>query len=130
MREKFIRFMQGRNGLDNFSRFLLYFGIVLMLVTMFIRIPIIYYLALAIVVYGYFRVFSRNYARRAAENRWYLGIKQRIANFFKGGKNNSYTQQYKIFKCPGCKQKLRVPRGKGRIQISCSRCKREFIKRS
>lgn len=148
MRERFIRFMQGRYGIDSFGKFLLYFSLLLLFVCSVFKIGALYILGLATLVYAYFRVFSRNFFKRTRENTRYLGIKSRVTGFFKNtftkngstkdgysSRCNSYSGNndaaaYKIFKCPRCSQKLRVPRGKGKISITCRRCGHEFIKRS
>lgn len=148
-REKIARFMYGRygaGGLDNFGRFLLYGSLILLIIGRFIT-PVLYWIGIAALIYGYFRIFSRNVYKRSYENDKYLKVKGKICGFFsklfgKNGKRERFTSRcnsysgktydlaYKIFKCPKCKQKLRVPRGKGRIQISCRRCGNEFIKRT
>lgn len=148
-REKFARFMYGRYGaagLDNFGRFLMYGSLIMILLGGFIN-RVIYFIGLAGLIYAYFRIFSKNVYKRAYENDKYLRAKGKVCAFFarlinKNGSNgrcssrfnsysgNTYTLAYKIFKCPRCKQKLRVPRGKGKIQISCKRCGNEFIKRT
>lgn len=147
-REKFIRFMYGRYGMDQYGKFLLYGSLILLIISSLFKFAPIYLIALAGIVYGYFRIFSKNIYKRQFENDRYLKTKAKVCGFFsnlfgkfkKQGNNyssrcnsyrgNSYTMEYKIFKCPKCKQKLRVPRGKGRIQISCKRCGNEFIKRT
>lgn len=148
-REKFARFMYGRygaRGFDQFGKFLLYASLIIMLLGSFI-VRILYFIGLALFIYQYFRIFSKNIYRREYENETYLRAKNKVYMFFakifnrssKDGRfssrcnsysGNTYTVTYKIFKCPKCRQKLRVPRGKGRIQISCRRCGNEFIKRT
>lgn len=148
MREKFIRFMQGRYGNDQFNRMLSILAIIFLLLSMFIRINILYYIGFAIMIYTVFRSFSRNIYKRSAENTKYLSIKASVKDFFKrtfpgkdknvyNSKCNSYRPgenynqaAYKIFSCPSCKQKLRVPKGKGKIEISCRRCGTHFVKRT
>lgn len=148
-RERLARFMYGRygsRGLDQLSKFLMYTSLILLIFGRFIS-GILYIVGLAMFVYMYFRLFSKNIYKREYENDKYLNAKNKVCAFFSKlfGKNNSngrfssrcnsysgntYTVTYKIFKCPKCKQKLRVPRGKGKIQISCKRCGNEFIKRT
>lgn len=131
MMEKFRRFMMGRYGVDSFSKFLLVAGVVLACISSFTKLQILYFIGWAALLYSYFRVFSKNYAKRAAENQKYLQITAKISSKIPGFKNrSSRNSQYTIFKCPGCKQKIRVPSGKGKIEIRCPKCGRTFIKRS
>ena len=68
MREKFQRFMQGRYGADELNRFLTMVGLILIVVNLFFRSVLLSYVVLAILIYCYYRMFSRNYSRRYAEN--------------------------------------------------------------
>ena len=147
MREKLYRFMQGRYGIDALGKFLVYFGLILALVNMLISVPVVTVITLLIWGYAYFRIFSRNFPRRSEENSSYLRVKEKISLFFgkcfpklksqgscssgcNSYKGQVFDQQYRIFKCPSCKQKLRVPKGRGKIRITCRRCSTEFVKRS
>jgi len=79
----------------------------------------------------YIRMFSRNISKRYAENQKYLALENRLRRFF--GQKRYLMQQrkeYHIYKCPDCKQKIRIPRGKGKISIRCPKCGEEFIKNS
>jgi len=130
-RDRWNRFMYGRYGQDQFSRFLLIVGLVFLLIGMFVRIPFISTLVLFILVYDYYRMFSRNVARRSAENQKYLEIRDRVTAFFRGRKGSSPDAgTYHIYRCPKCGQKIRVPKGKGMIMITCPKCHTEFRKRS
>lgn len=134
MREKLMRFMQGRYGVygpDLLNRFLLISALVLMLVSVFTGWDLLYVLALAELVYAYFRMFSKNCTKRYAENQaftqWTAGIRGNI------NKQKSLMNQrkvYHIYKCPSCKQKIRIPKGKGRVAVRCPKCGTEFIKKS
>ena len=129
MREKFQRFMMGRYGSDAFSKFLLTVVLILWVLDIFIDSRILSSWAILLIVYSYFRMFSRNTAKRYQENLKYLEIKNKILTRFKSG--NAQANQRKthhIYKCPTCKQKIRIPRGKGRIRITCPKCKTEFTK--
>ena len=85
MREKFQHFMQGRYGADQLSRFLTAIGLVLIILNLFVRSNIIVYLVMAILVYCYYRMFSRDYNRRYAENQkfltWQNKIKYKVNNW-------------------------------------------------
>ena len=135
MREKIARFMQGRYGVDQFSNFLVMFAVVLMVIEMFIRIPIVRtvlnILTLFAVVYAYVRILSKNCGKRYAENQKFMRYYGRFRDYAARKKAHIIQRRtHHIFKCPNCKQNIRVPRGKGRIAITCPRCKTEFIKRS
>ncbi len=130
MREKFQRFMWGRYGNDRLNQFLMICAMVFLVLSMIFR-GFFYLGAVALMVYAYFRMFSHNTARRAAENQWYLSREMKVKGFFRKKKKEfGQRKEYRIYKCPNCKQKLRVPKGRGRIAISCRKCGNEFIRRS
>jgi len=130
-RERLQKFMYGRYGMDGLGRFLLWVAVACMLLSWFVKGSVFYTLALVIMVLGYFRMFSRNVQKRYQENCVYYRYVNKIKEFFKSQK--SYMQQRKthhIYKCPQCQQKIRIPKGKGRVAIRCRRCGTEFIKNS
>ena len=133
MREKIIRFMQGRYGSDKLSNFMLIAAFILIFVSMFLGVNgfILSGLGLALVVLTYVRMFSRNVQKRYAENQAFLKVYNKVKGFFT--RQIGYMKQrrtHHIYSCPNCKQKLRVPRGKGNIMITCSKCHTQFKKRS
>ena len=131
MKEKLIRFMQGRYGVDPFTRFLMGVALACMILSFFTRSMVWSFIILLLLVYCYFRMFSKNVSKRYAENQKYLqmtsGIRKKWAAFQRDMKDR---KTHPIYKCPGCKQKIRVPRGKGKIAIRCPKCQTEFIKKS
>ena len=74
MRDKLYRFMQGRNGMDELARMQSWLVLILLLVGMFTRIGLFSFVALILMIYMYFRVFSRNTSKRYEENQKYLNI--------------------------------------------------------
>ena len=134
MREKLQRFMYGRYGSDELSKAMLIAMLVCAVLTWFTNGGLDTVLSVAmwaLLIYSYVRMFSKNHGKRWAENQKYLSFKNRILGRINKEKN--YAQQrktHRIYSCPGCKQKIRVPKGKGRIEISCPKCKTKFIKRS
>lgn len=122
--------MWGRYGSDRLSQVLMVCALVLMVLSF--PIGSSFYLpALALMGYAYFRMFSRNIAKRSAENQWYLAREMKVRRWFQNRKRDfAGRKEYKIFKCPHCGQRLRVPRGKGRIAIRCRKCNHEFIRKS
>ena len=130
MKEKLIRFMIGRYGMDQFSRFLMWATLVIMVIGTFTH-PIVYCVGFAGMIYMYFRIFSKNWTKRSAENQWYLRKSYAVRTWFdKKKKLWKLKKTHKIFKCPTCKQKIKVPKGKGKIEIRCTKCDTKFIKRS
>ena len=88
-------------------------------------------LALVLIGYCYFRMFSRNISGRNEENQKYLSWTAGIRRSFTQTKNRIVqSKDYHIYKCPACGQKIRIPRGKGKICITCPKCRHEFEKRS
>lgn len=131
MKEKLIRFMYGRNGVDSLGKFVLVISIIVMLLAGWTDSLILSYLSWIGIIYLYFRMFSRNIYKRSSENQWYLNKTYKIRTFFYRQKNLLLQRKtYHIYKCPTCRQKIRVPRGKGRIEIRCPKCNTRFIKKS
>ena len=135
-KQSFSRFMYGRYGMDQLSRNLSLICLVLLVITMFSRSNVLYAIALAGIallgiVYIYFRMFSRNISRRSAENQKYMKIHYKfMSKFNKVRARIKDSKTHRIFKCPSCGQKIRVPKGKGRISIKCPKCRIEFIKKT
>ena len=123
MKEKWYRFMQGRYGNDRLNQVLMIAALIFLVISLF-GWKGCYLIALLFMGYAYFRMFSRKISQRSAENQWFLQKEQKIRTFFDQRKN------YHIYKCPNCRQKLRVPRGKGKVEITCRKCGTKFVKRS
>ena len=135
MKEKLIRFMQGRYGVDQLSKFLLILGLIAVVVSSVfvdnIAGFIFYILGWILVIYCYFRVFSRNVQKRYAENQKFLNARYEwTVKAERRKKRFAQRKQYKFFKCPMCKQDVRVPRGHGKICITCPKCREQFVRRS
>ena len=132
MREKLARFMVGRNGSDQLSRFVSIVACVALVISMFMDTDArmaIWFLAILGVIYVYFRVFSRNVYKRRAENDFYLRATANIRGYFKGLRERwRQRRDYRFFRCPSCRTMLRVPRGKGKIKVVCRKCGTSFIR--
>ena len=123
----FRRFMTGRYGTDKLNNLLLGLG----LATCFLNVIINSFVDSAVVgwilttasyifmLLALFRCFSRNTYKRYRENRKYLLIVERIRD-----------REHRYFSCPRCRQTVRVPRGKGKIAITCPKCKEKFTKKT
>lgn len=129
MREKIIRFMNGRYGPDQFSRFLLGAAVAAAVLSMVFHWRLFYYLSFLLIIYGYFRILSRDFGKRSKENAAYLHFTGRFWNMIGRRKNErEQRKNYHIYKCPECGQKIRIPKGKGKIEITCPKCGKRFIK--
>lgn len=135
MKERIMRFMQGRYGVDTFCRFLLVAGLIVVFLSAFLGSSVVgmifYLLGWVMIIYCYFRMFSRNVSKRYAENQAFLAKTYKIRSFFQKQKNIwNQRRVYHIYTCPNCRQKIRIPRGKGKIEIRCPKCGTTFIKKS
>ncbi len=128
---KMNRFMSGRYGNDEFNTFLSISSLTLILLTYITKIPSLSSIAMVTIIYMTFRTFSKNYSARAREREAYLAIKDKIVskvNLRKEIWQNRKTHRY--FKCENCKAVLRVPKGKGKIEITCRKCQHKMRKKS
>ena len=139
-RESFGAFMYGRNGMDRLSQFMLYLSMFLMIVSAIlfsalrrssIAAAILEYAAIVILIFSYFRAFSRKVEKRHKENLKYLNAIYPISNWFRLRRQRfEMRENYKLFLCPKCKTTLRVPKGKGRINLTCPKCQTKFAGKS
>lgn len=126
--------MAGRYGNDKFNIFLLVAAVVCLIlsrITGGIAGGIFNYAALALLIYSYVRMLSRNLYKRRKENDRYLKLRYSVTSYFKLLKEKwTQRKEYKFFCCPSCKATLRVPRGRGKIKIVCRKCGTSFIGKS
>ena len=123
--------MAGRYGMDQFKRFLSTAAMVLVIINLFVRSTLLWFLALAILVYCYVRMLSRSLEKRRAENERYLQIKYRLTNGLRNWRDRQKQKKdYCFFRCPACKAMLRVPRGAGRIRVTCRKCGNAFERKT
>ena len=131
MKDKFQRFMAGRYGVDELGKNFLYLTIALLIIGLFVRSRFLNGITFILVLVLYFRMFSKNYAQRRKENEIFLKYKNQAVRFFNKEKQMTQNRvKFHIYTCPSCGQKIRIPRGKGKIAITCPKCKTEFIKKS
>lgn len=133
--EKFQRFMIGRYGMDQLGQFMMTMVLVLIVINLFVRaaLPsmVLDTLELSGLIGMYFRMFSKNVGKRYRENQVYLGARFRVMDRFqKAGFRFREGRRHHIFKCPGCGQKIRIPRGHGKVSIHCPKCGKDFIKKT
>ena len=121
---KMASFMYGRYGTDELSKFLMILALILMVISWFPNLGLVYFVALALMIWSLFRTFSRKLDKRRRERERYLKIQKPIANFFKLQRNKWRDRKTHVyFKCKKCRAVLRVPKGKGSIVVICTRCK-------
>lgn len=115
------RFMQGRYGTDKLNTVILIAGLICCVISMLIPAigAIMTLLSYLFMGWAIFRMLSRNTYKRYQENRKYLRFLERIKD-----------RDHRYFDCPRCRQPVRVPRGKGKISITCPKCKEKFVKKS
>ena len=121
---KFLRqFMAGRYGTDKLNSVILWTGVTVVVVALFVPAPLpnllLHLLAYVLMGIAIFRTFSRQTYKRYQENRKFLVLLDRIKD-----------RDHRYYTCPRCQQTVRVPRGKGKIAISCPKCKEKFIKKT
>ena len=119
LKQALTRFMSGRYGTDKLNMWILGAGLILCLISVFVRfLPVNTVLTLSsygLMIWAIFRTLSRNTYKRHRENRRFLMMLDRIKD-----------RQHRYFDCPKCHQPVRVPRGKGKIMITCPKCKEKF----
>ena len=117
------RVMAGRYGTDKLNTWILGAGLILCIVSIFVRIPMVDLAltlgAYALMIWAMARTFSRNTYKRYRENRRFLMLLDRVKD-----------REHRYFDCPKCRQPVRVPRGKGKIMITCPKCKEKFQRKT
>lgn len=124
------RWMAGRYGFDQLGVALLIVFFILALSGQFSGLWPLLVLALLVLVYAYYRIFSRNPLARGKENAWFLRFWSPVRGWFSRVKSRIKDKSHRYYRCPQCKATLRVPKGKGKISITCPKCKTEFIKKT
>lgn len=117
------RFMEGRYGSDKLNSYILGVALVVVLLAALIRVPllnlILHAVAYALMFWSIFRSLSRNTYKRYEENRRFLRLLDQLRD-----------RDHRYYACPKCRQTVRVPRGKGKIAITCPRCREKFFRKS
>ncbi len=124
------RFFAGRYGTDQLNSVLLVTYLALYVISLFTHWSILYWVALVLLFVTLFRSMSRQTDRRRAENARFLQLVRPMSRKLKNLKLRLKDRDHRYFKCPNCKQQMRVPRGKGRITVHCRSCGTSFEKKS
>lgn len=117
------KYMAGRYGTDKLNLAILGTALAICVVTGFVKIPLVNLLMTAasygLMIWAICRSLSRNTYKRYQENRKFLQFFDRLKD-----------RDHRYYDCPRCRQNVRVPRGKGKIAITCPRCKEKFIRKT
>ena len=124
------RFMYGRYGNDQLNLFLMSAYLLLYLVFLFTRLELLYWISFLLLFVTLFRLLSRNLERRRMENTRFLRAVNPVASWFRLRRTIRRDKEHIYFKCPNCGQQLRVPRGRGRITVTCRSCGASFQEKS
>ena len=136
LRAGLIRFMYGRNGIDQLGLTVVWTCLILDILTMVLsrRLPllgtILYWLSMAAWVYALFRVFSKNLNKRRGENQRFVNWLWKMKSSRGAAKARHADKDHKYFTCKGCGAICRVPAGKGKIIITCPKCGAQIQGRS
>lgn len=129
-RNALYRFMYGRNGVDALSWALVVLEVVLSLLSSFIHVrgvsQVLYFVSTALMFVVLLRIFSRNLARRQAENAKFLTWWTPKANAIRGARARRADKAHKYVRC-SCGAYCRVPRGVGRVELTCPKCGRKKV---
>lgn len=124
------RLMAGRYGTDQLNTALIFLYVVLYLISVLSGWVVLYWVALVVVFVTLFRAFSRQVERRRAENVRFLQLVRPLQRRLKNFSTRLRDRDHRYFRCPNCKQQMRVPRGKGRITVHCRSCGATFEEKS
>lgn len=124
------RFMYGRYGNDSLNLFLIVFYLILYLLFALTHFELLYWLSLALVFVTLFRLLSRNIPARQKENSQFMRLAGPVIQWYRLQRTMRRDKDHRYFKCPNCGQQLRVPRGKGRITVTCRSCGASFQENS
>ena len=130
LRMRFSQFMIGRYGSDELNVFLIIMSFVFTLLARLFLNPFISLVSWILLCWCIFRMFSKNIARRYNEKQKFLAIKRKFTAWLsikRDAWKNRKTHKY--FRCKNCRASIRVPRGVGKIRVSCPKCRKEVIKK-
>ena len=116
------RFMYGRYGNDQLNLTLMGAYLALYVLAALFRLSLAARLAPILILIALLRMLSRNISKRRAENDKFLEIVRPLVHRYNVNKSRRQDREHCYFKCPNCGQQLRVPKGKGKISITCRSC--------
>lgn len=126
MKNKIRTFLQNAYGFDQLSQHIYYLALILFVIDMFIRVNVLRLISLALMIYSAYRSLSSKRSKRARELVLYRRFLRNVRVRFKVIKLNITDRKYKYVMCKSCGQQLRVPRKRGKLEVTCSRCRHKF----
>ncbi len=121
------RILAGRYGIDHLYRFLTVVVYILLFIQIFFKPKFLYLFTLAILIYSFYRVFSKNHQARHKENQLYLKYSKKFKSLFNLQiRKFKERKDYRFRVCPNCKQTLRLKNEKGKHTVNCPKCKTDF----
>ena len=124
------KWMYGRYGSDTLNIAILITYAVLYIVAQIFWLPLLAWLSMGLLLWSFFRMFSRNIAARSRETRAFCSFFQRLAAPFRRSARSIKDRQHRYYSCPKCRNTLRVPKGKGKLEITCPVCGNRFVRKS
>ena len=128
--QKLREFMYGRNGTDHLSFALVIAGFACYILYVFTTFRLLYLASLVFYGISLYRTLSKNVMKRRAENAKFMEFCYKIKSRWIGIRADfEEAKTYKRFKCPSCGQKIRIPRGRGKVEVCCPKCSHRFVKK-
>lgn len=129
--KKLKRFAKDRYGGDQLSLALLILSVLLTLVGHLTKLYLFIFISYILLIISVYRIFSKNiHKRRMGNYKFSIYISPIYSKYKNIQKRFRERKTHKFFKCPDCQSKLRLPKGKGRIIITCPKCNNKFEKRT
>lgn len=121
---------RGRNGNDQFNIFLLFLSITLTVISSILpTLSFLRVIANIPLVICILRALSKNINSRRMENMKFLNLFKKSTQWFSNiYKLNFGTKTHNYYRCPKCKQIVRVPKNIGKVNVICPKCKEKFTK--
>ena len=126
IRNALARFLYGRYGNNQLGVFLIALYVLLYILSIVFQLGILSLVGDVLLLVALFRMLSRNLTKRREENRKFLRKAEPVLSWYRMRRTIRRDKEHRYFKCPSCGQHLRVPRGKGKITVTCRSCGASF----
>ena len=131
IKEGFRRFMTGRYGGDQLSRVQVWTGFAMYIIAILTGFGLFSYIGLALYIWAFYRLFSKDINKRYAENQKFLALTGSLRQNINQAKNRfKNRKEYLYFRCPKCKSWLKLPRKVGEVTVTCGKCRHQFRKKA